>query len=183
MLELARAGTTVLVTTHYLDEAEHCHRIAIIQAGRLAALGTIGELKQAFEGRPILEVRAPRPGEAMRRLDAKPAVEKTSLFGTTVHAVLRDSSIDPQEIAHFLIRLLFCLFAEDIGLLPERLFPRLLDQTRRNSKDFSEVLRQLFRAMNTGGYFGADKILHFNGGLFDSEEVLPLDSATAGGRI
>src|SRR6266540_800272 len=72
---------------------------------------------------------------------------------------LRKYGNNPQEIAHFLIRLLFCLFAEDIGLLPENLFPRLLEQTRRNSKDFSEVLRQLFRAMNTGGYFGADKIL------------------------
>jgi hypothetical protein len=90
---------------------------------------------------------------------------------------LRKYGSDPQEIAHFLIRLLFCLFAEDIGLLPEKLFPRLLDQTRHNSKDFSEVLRQLFRAMNTGGYFGSDKILHFNGGLFDNENVLPLDSA------
>ena len=90
---------------------------------------------------------------------------------------LRKYGSDNQEIAHFLIRLLFCLFAEDIGLLPERIFPRLLEQTRHNSKDFSEVLRQLFRAMNTGGYFGADKILHFNGGLFDNENVLPLDSA------
>jgi ABC-2 type transport system ATP-binding protein len=43
--EQAKAGTTVLVTTHYLDEAENCHRIAIIQAGRLAALGTVPELK------------------------------------------------------------------------------------------------------------------------------------------
>ncbi len=90
---------------------------------------------------------------------------------------LRKYGDAPQEIAHFLIRLLFCLFAEDIGLLPERLFPRLLDQTRRNSKDFSEVLRQLFRAMNTGGYFGADKILYFDGGLFDDDHVLPLDGA------
>ena len=90
---------------------------------------------------------------------------------------LRRYGDDPQEIAHFLIRLLFCLFAEDIGLLPEKLFPRLLEQTRRNSKDFSEVLSQLFRAMNTGGYFGADKILHFNGGLFDDDRVLPLDGA------
>ena len=89
---------------------------------------------------------------------------------------LRKYGSDPQEIAHFLIRLLFCLFAEDIGLLPENLFPRLLDQTRRNSKDFSEVLRQLFRAMNTGGYFGSEKILHFDGGLFDNENVLPLES-------
>jgi hypothetical protein len=90
---------------------------------------------------------------------------------------LRKYGSDPQEIAHFLIRLLFCLFAEDIGLLPEKLFPRLLEQTRHNSKDFSEVLRQLFRAMNTGGYFGSDRILHFNGGLFNNENVLPLDSA------
>src|SRR5215216_232798 len=90
---------------------------------------------------------------------------------------LRRYGSQPQEIAHFLIRLLFCLFAEDIGLLPERLFPRLLDQTRHNSKDFSEVLGQLFRAMNTGGYFGSERILHFNGGLFDNEHVLPLDRA------
>jgi type II restriction/modification system DNA methylase subunit YeeA len=84
---------------------------------------------------------------------------------------------DPQEIAHFLIRLLFCLFAEDIGLLPEKLFPQLLEQTRRNSKDFAEVLRQLFRAMNTGGFFGRDKILHFNGGLFNDDYVLSMDSS------
>jgi len=90
---------------------------------------------------------------------------------------LRKYGNDPQEIAPFLIRLLFCLFAEDIALLPEKLFPQLLEQTRRNSKDFSEVLSQLFRAMNTGGYFGRDKILHFDGGLFDDDRVLQLDSA------
>ena len=95
---------------------------------------------------------------------------------STLANVLRKFGEEPQEVAHFLIRLLFCLFAEDIGLLPEKLFPRLLDQTRRNSKDFAGVLSQLFHAMNTGGYFGADKILHFNGGLFDDDKVLQLDS-------
>lgn len=90
---------------------------------------------------------------------------------------LRDYGETPQDVAHFLIRLLFCLFAEDIGLLPEKLFPRLLEQTRRNAGDFQEVLRQLFRAMNTGGYFGTDKILHFNGGLFDDDRVLKMDGA------
>ncbi len=95
---------------------------------------------------------------------------------STLANVLRKFGEEPQEVAHFLIRLLFCLFAEDIGLLPPKLFPRLLEQTRRNSKDFAEVLRQLFRAMNTGGFFGADKILHFNGGLFDDDHVLQLDS-------
>jgi ABC-2 type transport system ATP-binding protein len=97
--ELAQNGVTVLVTTHYLDEAEHCHRIAIIQAGRLAALGTVSELKQIFAGRPILEVRAPQPREAMRVLDALPEVEKTSVFGTAVHAVLRSAAADTAGLA------------------------------------------------------------------------------------
>jgi len=97
--ELARDGTTVLVTTHYLDEAEHCHRIAIIHSGRLAALGTVPELKQVFAGRPIVEVRAPRPVETMRRLEEMPEVEKTSIFGTAVHAVMRSSDTSPVVIA------------------------------------------------------------------------------------
>ena len=97
--ELARNGTTVLVTTHYLDEAEHCHRIAIIHAGRLAALGTVGQLKAVFAGRPILEVRASKPVEAMRLLDEMPDVEKTSIFGAAVHAVMRSAEVSAEEIA------------------------------------------------------------------------------------
>jgi ABC-2 type transport system ATP-binding protein len=96
--ELAGSGTTILVTTHYLDEAENCHRIAVIQGGQLAALGTVAELKQVFAGRPIVEVRASRPVEAMRRLEEMPDVEKTSIFGTSVHAVLRSSDADAAGI-------------------------------------------------------------------------------------
>jgi ABC-2 type transport system ATP-binding protein len=102
--ELARAGVAVLVTTHYLDEAEHCHRIAIIQAGRLAALGTVKELKSIFAGRPIVEVRAARPVETMRALDAMPEVEKTSIFGTAVHAVLRPGTASAAGLAERLRR-------------------------------------------------------------------------------
>ena len=95
---LARSGVAVLVTTHYLDEAEHCHRIAIIQTGRLAALGTVRELKSMFANRPILEVRTSRPVEAMRLLDAMPDVEKTSIFGTAVHAVLKSSQVEADAV-------------------------------------------------------------------------------------
>jgi ABC-2 type transport system ATP-binding protein len=90
--DLSGRGVTVLVTTHYLDEAEHCDRIAIIQAGRLAALGTADELKQVFATRPIVEVQAARPVAAMEALDALAEIEKTSLFGTSVHAVLRSAA-------------------------------------------------------------------------------------------
>ena len=96
--DLSAGGTTVLVTTHALDEAERCDRIAIIHAGRLAAMGTATELKGTFATRPILEVRAADAVRAMARLDALPAVEKTSLFGTAVHAVLRDRSTSPADI-------------------------------------------------------------------------------------
>ncbi len=100
--ELSRRGVTVLVTTHYLDEAEHCHRIAIIHAGKLAALGTATELKQVFASRPILEVHAAEPVAAMTLLDQHEAVETTSLFGTSVHAVLRSADVQPVAIARML---------------------------------------------------------------------------------
>jgi ABC-2 type transport system ATP-binding protein len=96
---LSLSGVTVLVTTHYLDEAERCHRVALIHAGRLAAIGTPGEVKRIFAGRPILEVRSPRSVDAMRLLDSYPEIEKTSLFGTAVHAVLRNDSVPPDVIA------------------------------------------------------------------------------------
>ena len=97
--DLSRQGVTVLVTTHYLDEAEHCHRIAIIQAGQLAAMGTASELKQVFAARPIVEVHASKPVDTMALLDRYDAVEKTSLFGTAVHAVMRSRDVDPQRLA------------------------------------------------------------------------------------
>ena len=64
----ARASP-ILVTTHYLDEAEHCHRIAIINAGKLAAIGTSHELKQIFADRPIVEIHSSRPVDVMKALD------------------------------------------------------------------------------------------------------------------
>jgi len=92
--QLSTSGVTVLVTTHYLDEAEHCHRLAVIHAGRLAAIGSTEELKHVFAGRSILEIHAANPIEAMRLLDQMPAVEKTSVFGTAVHAVLKTDAGD-----------------------------------------------------------------------------------------
>jgi len=97
--DLSAKGVTVLVTTHYLDEAEHCHRLAIIHAGKLAALGTASELKQVFASRPIVEIQAPQPVRAMAVLDGLEMVEKTSLFGTAVHAVMRDTRTTPAMLA------------------------------------------------------------------------------------
>jgi len=90
--------------------------------------------------------------------------------------LLRKYGEDPQRTARFLIRLLFCLFAEDTGLLPQDLFTRLVRQTQKNSAAFAGQLRQLFQAMASGGWFGADEIANFDGRLFDDDTVLELDS-------
>jgi ABC-2 type transport system ATP-binding protein len=63
--ELSASGTTVLVTTHYLDEAERCDRVAIMHSGKLAALGTIQELKRTFADRPIVEIHSADPVATM----------------------------------------------------------------------------------------------------------------------
>jgi ABC-2 type transport system ATP-binding protein len=97
--DLAASGVTILVTTHYLDEAERCHRVTLIHAGRLAAIGTPSEVKQIFADRPIIEVRTPRATDAMQALDAMADIEKTSLFGTAVHAVLRGPQLTGDLIA------------------------------------------------------------------------------------
>jgi ABC-2 type transport system ATP-binding protein len=101
---LAGAGVTVLVTTHYLDEAEHCHRIAIMHDGRLVALGTSRQLKEAFADRPIVEVQASSPVQVMQALEGLPGVEKTSVFGTAVHAVLASKALDVAVIRRDLAR-------------------------------------------------------------------------------
>ena len=100
--EMSEGGVTVFVTTHYLDEAEHCHRLALIHAGRLAALGTVGELKAVFAGWAVLEVTAPRATEALDALATQDWVLETSVFGTRVHAVVRDADQGASRIRELL---------------------------------------------------------------------------------
>jgi ABC-2 type transport system ATP-binding protein len=100
--DMAARGVTVFVTTHYLDEAEYCHRLALIHAGRLAARGTVSELKEVFAGRAVLEVSAPRLGEALELLGEQEWALETSVFGTRIHVVVRDAEEGRQRIARAL---------------------------------------------------------------------------------
>jgi ABC-2 type transport system ATP-binding protein len=100
--DMAEEGITILVTTHYLDEAEYCRRLAIMHAGRLVALGTVSELKHVFAGRAVLEVAAPRVGEALEAIAEAPWALETSVFGTRVHVVVRDPEAGRREIASLL---------------------------------------------------------------------------------
>jgi len=88
---MSEAGATLLVTTHYLDEAEHCNRLALMHAGRLVALGSVAEMKDVFAGRAVLEVATPRYLDALALLEASPSVLEASVFGTRLHLVVDDA--------------------------------------------------------------------------------------------
>ncbi|HYN05603.1 MAG TPA: ABC transporter ATP-binding protein [Vicinamibacteria bacterium] len=96
--EMSAAGVTVFVTTHTLDEAEYCHRLALIHAGRLVALGTVSELKRVFAGNAVLEVTTSRVGEALETIGEAPWAVETSVFGTRIHVVVRDAEEGRREI-------------------------------------------------------------------------------------
>ncbi|ABB30899.1 ABC transporter related protein [Geobacter metallireducens RCH3] len=84
---LAGGGVTVFVTTHYMDEAEYCDRLALIYRGELIALGTPAELKTRFMEEEIVEVRCSQPQDAMETIEAIPGMGHTALFGRTLHVV------------------------------------------------------------------------------------------------
>jgi type II restriction/modification system DNA methylase subunit YeeA len=87
---------------------------------------------------------------------------------------LRAKGHDPQTVAHFVNRLVFCMFAEDIGLLPNAMFTRMLKEAHRDPAAFEPLCRSLFGAMQTGGRLGFERVDWFDGGLFDDDTALSL---------
>ena len=100
--------------------------------------------------------------------------EAAARFGRLAEQMRLTSSYTPHEIAHYLIRLLFCLFAEDINLLPKGLFTRMVATGVRKPDVFNRQVKELFECMAEGKEFGAEEILYFNGGLFDAGDALTL---------
>lgn len=90
---------------------------------------------------------------------------------------LRARSHDAHAVAHFLNRLMFCMFAEDIGLLPDSLFTKLVGSSQTNPDLFEKRSRELFAAMHKGGDVAFENIEWFNGGLFDDDATLRLEPA------
>lgn len=93
---MAKEGVTVLVTTHYMDEAELCQRIGFISQGRLVSIDSPDKLKQTQMRGQVLEIRAPHPDLAMRALKAaqqsgQVALDEVALYGAQIHAVVPDA--------------------------------------------------------------------------------------------
>lgn len=88
---LAEQGTTVFVTTHYMDEAEYCDRLGLIYRGELIATGTPGELKSRFMREDVIEVQCDRPQDALPLVEPVEGIRHAALSGSGLHVTAADA--------------------------------------------------------------------------------------------
>ncbi|MGD0383660.1 MAG: type IIL restriction-modification enzyme MmeI, partial [Thermoguttaceae bacterium] len=102
--------------------------------------------------------------------------EAATRFSDLAERLRMHPGIEAHRAAHFLMKLMFCMFGEDIGLLPPKLFSKLLENAKANPASLTRRLENLFAAMAKGGDFGPEEIKWFNGGLVDDTDDIPLNS-------
>ncbi len=118
---LAESGVTVFVTTHYMEEAEYCNRLALLFRGKIVALGTPSELKHRSMKGDLLLVECAPLGPAVEALQNAPTVVDAAVFGNALHLVVERADVAIPEIRKYL---------EDRGVavrLIERIRPSLED--------------------------------------------------------
>jgi type II restriction/modification system DNA methylase subunit YeeA len=126
--------------------------------------GRLEDLRAVFQGSERL-----KPGISPQEITAKVAAK----FGELGRR-LQERKHEPRAVAHFLNRIVFCMFAEDSRLLPAKLLSETIKATRNRPTEATAQLGELFAKMGTGGFFGRDAVRWFDGGLFEDASVLPL---------
>ena len=149
----------IVVHTHFPNTPTTTHELTL---EGLADAEQFSVLRAVFHSPDTL-----RPDRTVQAITEEAAAKITEIA-----QALRAREIPPQKVARFLDRIVFCLFAEDVGLLPERLFTKVVENTQPHPEQFRDVIGKLFTAMARGGHFGAERISYFNGDLFDDSEVL-----------
>ncbi len=149
------------IHTNWTNTVSHTYEIGLEE---LADSRKLRWLKWAFTDPEQL-----KPGLTRKTLTEQAAAEFARLAQR-----LRDRGHPSQGVAHFINRLVFCIFAEDVDLLPGKMFGRMLDSVARSPGEFEALASSLFAAMQGGGKIGFERVAWFNGGLFDDDSALPL---------
>jgi len=149
------------VHTNFTGTAKEVHAFDLAGLGETENLDI---LRRVFSDPESL-----RPGQTTESITRQAAEQ----FGQLADG-LRTRGVPAAEAAHFLMKLMFCMFGEDIGLLPSEVFSQVLRAGKDDPQRLTGLLENLFQAMSQGGYFGADEILWFNGGLFADTDVIDL---------
>ena len=152
------------IRTNWTNSVSRTHTIELDD---LADAATRNKLKWAFSDPERL-----RPGQSRQSLTEQAAESFAKLA-----QALRERGHDPHTVAHFVNRLVFCMFADDVGLLPDHMFTRMLRQARHTPDNFADLAGDLFRIMSSGGRVGFETVEWFNGGLFDDGTALLLEKA------
>ena len=183
--DLEAAYTQLLL---YRDQLENPPLLVVSDMDRIIVRTNYTGTKAATYELALANLAGPRSLEILRAVFHDPAklrpgapskaiTEQAAARIGELAEALRKRGVEARRTARFLDRMVFCLFAEDVGLLPDGLLTRVL----RNTLDKPEVLVRsvsaLFDAMARGGLFGADEIRRFNGNLFEDAEAIPLEPA------
>lgn len=110
-----------------------------------------------------------KPGLTREQITAERALSLAGLARD-----LRARGHHPEHVAKFLVRLVFCMFAQAIGLLPRHMLTRMLEAAEQNPPESEALAEQLFRTMATGGWLGFERVRWFDGGLFEAGDTEPL---------
>lgn len=97
--DLSQKGTTVFVTTHYLDEAEYCNRIMMINAGKIIAGGSPKELKTKYLNKTIIEIECENVDKAITMIDGLEWIDSTAYFGKYIHATISSLENEDERIS------------------------------------------------------------------------------------
>jgi hypothetical protein len=135
---------------------------------------TLDDLRDA-DARQVLKWVLSDPEKLRPGVTRQVLTEQAAADFATLARRLQERGHDPQNVAHFVNRLVFCMFAEDVSLLPNAMFSRMLTAAAEGS-DFQALASTLFRAMREGGMVGFERVEWFNGGLFDDDDALPLNA-------
>ena len=100
--QLSDAGHTVFVSTHYMDEAEYCHRLALMYRGRIIALGAPEELKSTMPSQSLLDLQSSDPLGSMRALEKEPGIGDIAVFGGGLHVTVADATAAAPRIHRIL---------------------------------------------------------------------------------
>ena len=151
------------IRTNWTNSVSETHEFTLED---LADAGNRDKLKWAMSDPERL-----RPGETRQMVTERAATTFAELAQS-----LRERGHDPQAVAHFVNRMVFCMFAEDVGLLPDSMFTKMLRQAHKRPASFATMASVLFGAMaNKDGSVGFEPVAWFNGGLFDDDTALPLE--------
>ena len=156
----------IVVHTNFTKTVSAAHEIPLEKLGEPRSL----EILRAV----FFDPEKLRPGKTSVAITQEAAEQFADMAES-----MRKRGLDSAEVAHFLDRVVFCLFAEDIGLLPNQIFTRITEKAGGDPAKFGRFLAQLFEAMAKGGEFGLETILHFNGNLFDGATVPALTADEA----